>query len=264
MTPKVRLNWKRGYAQESQARVAKIRNDRIEGERLLVKTGRKQLPVSLPLQLDVSKLSELNVNSIIELKNIKLVDSENDLSLAIKRQRIAVTGDNGAGKTSLLKVIMGQKTPFHGSVHRINDDKIAYISQGAENWLLEESLFEYLSSRNADLSDDAITTIIATSKFPLALAKRAMKSLSHGERVRAALICILANSKTKQSTIECLILDEPTISLDILAVYELKKLLNTWNGALIVVSHEATFLHDIAIDTWIHLNSREFEMQQNG
>jgi len=261
MTPKVRLNWKRGYAQESQARVAKIRNDRIEGERLLVKTERKQLPVSLPLQLDVSKLSELNVNNIIELKNIKLLDSENDLSLAIKRQRIAVTGDNGAGKTSLLKVIMGHQTPFHGSVHHINDDKIAYISQGAENWLLEESLFEYLSSRNADISEDVITTIIATSKFPLALGKRSMKTLSHGERVRAALICILANSKTKQSTLECLILDEPTISLDILAVYELKKLLNTWNGALIVVSHEATFLNDIAIDTWIHLNSGEFEMQ---
>ena len=58
-------------------------------------------------------------------------------------------------------------------------------------------------------------------------------------------------------------MDEPTISLDILAVFELKKLLNTWNGALIVVSHEATFLHDIAIETWIHLNSGEFEMQPN-
>jgi len=90
-----------------------------------------------------------------------------------------------------------------------------------------------------------------------------MKTLSNGERVRAALICILANSKTKQSTLEFLILDEPTISLDILAVYELKKLLNTWNGALIVVSHEATFLHDIAIETRVHLNSGEFEVQPN-
>jgi len=261
MTPKVRLNWKRGYAQESQARVAKVRNNRIEGERLLVKTERKQLLVSLPLQLDVSKLSEFNENNIIELKNIKLVDSESNLSLEIKRQRIAVTGDNGAGKTSLLKVIMGHQTPFHGSVRHINNDKIAYISQGAENWLLEESLFEYLSSRSADISDDAVTTIIATSKFPLALGKRSMKTLSHGERVRAALICILANSKTKQSTIECLILDEPTISLDILAVYELKKLLNKWNGALIVVSHEDSFLHDLAIEKWVHLSNGEFEIQ---
>lgn len=264
MTPKVRLNWKRGYAQESQARVAKIRNDRIEGERLLVKAKRKQLSVSLPLQLNVSKLSLHTANNIIELNNIKLVNSKNDLSIAIRRQRVAITGDNGAGKTSLLKVIMGHKSPFSGSVRHIHSDKIAYISQGAENWLLEESLFEYLSSRHTDVSDDVIATIIATSRFPLALAGRPMKTLSHGERVRAALICILAINKTKQSIPECLILDEPTTSLDILAVYELKKLLSTWRGALLVVSHETTFLDDIAIETWINLKNGEIEIQHRG
>jgi ATPase subunit of ABC transporter with duplicated ATPase domains len=259
MTPKVRLNWKRGYAQESQGRVAKIRNDRIEEERLLVKSERRQLKVNFPLQLSVPKLSEFNVNNIIELNGIKLKDSESDLSLVVRRQRIAITGSNGAGKTSLLKIMMGLQKPAYGSVYHSKFDKVAYISQGAENWSLEESLLEYLMQHNVNMSEDEITSIIITSKFPIALGKRPMNSLSHGERVRAALICILA--KTKESPIECLVLDEPTISLDTLAVYELKKLLNNWTGALVVVSHEDSFLHDLAIEKWVHLSNGEFEIQ---
>lgn len=260
MTPKVRLNGKRAYAQESQGRVAKIRNHRIEDERLLVKAERRQLKVSFPLQLSVPNLSKFNVSNIIELNSIKLIDSKSDLSLAIKRQRIAIKGDNGAGKTTLIKIIMGHIKPFHGSVCHSNIKKIAYISQGAENWLLEESLFDYLLQNNTYSSDDDVINMIVAGKFPLALSKRPMNSLSHGERVRAALICILANHN-KQLSLECLVLDEPTISLDILAVYELKKLLKKWSGALIIVSHDEGFLNDIAMDTWLHLNKGEFEIQ---
>jgi ATPase subunit of ABC transporter with duplicated ATPase domains len=145
-----------------------------------------------------------------------------------KHPRLAVIGPNGAGKTTLLRSML-EASPRAGS-----------IAQGASDWMLEESLLTCLGYT------DAAERLVA-HKFPLALAQRPLRSLSPGERVRAALICLF------QRAPETLILDEPTYSLDLLGKKALTAALKAWPGGLAVASHDMEFLREIGVEEWIEL-----------
>ena len=127
--------------------------------------------------------------------------------------------------------------------------QIAYISQGATNWFLEDSLLQYLSIENGKSSPEELAALILSHKFPLALAQRPLKSLSPGERLRAALICIFQQVPVTQ----ILILDEPTYSLDIIGQKALKSILTSWQGGLIITSHDSEFLEEIKVEKYIRL-----------
>ena len=75
-------------------------------------------------------------------------------------------------------------------------------------------------------------------KFPFGLSQRPLKSLSPGERVRAALICLYHRSPA----IELLVLDEPTVGLDFVGLRALRDALKSWPGAMVVVSHDRDFI----------------------
>jgi ATPase subunit of ABC transporter with duplicated ATPase domains len=93
--------------------------------------------------------------------------------------------------------------------------------------------------------------ILVAHKFPLALGKRPLASLSPGERVRAALIALFRRSPP----VEILILDEPTYSLDRVGRHAMIEALRAFRGGLVVASHDRDFLDAIGIDTWIALDS---------
>ena len=86
-------------------------------------------------------------------------------------------------------------------------------------------------------------------KGRLALAQRPLRSLSPGERVRAALICLFQ----RDPPLEVLILDEPTYSLDLLGKKALTAALQAWPGGLVVASHDLDFLRQIGIEEWLAL-----------
>lgn len=142
--------------------------------------------------------------------------------------RVAVIGPNGSGKTTLLGS-MGDGSARFG-----------VIAQGAGDWNLAESLLDCLGFT------DAPERLVA-HRFPLALAQRPLRSLSPGERVRAALICLFQRGP------EVLILDEPTYSLDLLGKRALSAALKAWPGGLVVASHDLEFLREIGVDEWIDL-----------
>ena len=151
-------------------------------------------------------------------------------SLTGVHSRVAVIGPNGAGKTTLLQSMLDGSAGF-GS-----------IAQGGSDWLLEESLLQLLGGAPERL---------VAHKFPLALAQRPLRSLSPGERVRAALICLFQ----RDPAVELLILDEPTYSLDLLGKKALTAALKAWPGGLVVASHDLDFLKEIGIEEWIELSS---------
>lgn len=150
-------------------------------------------------------------------------------SLTGRHPRLAVTGPNGAGKTTLLESMLG------GSA------RIGSIAQGGADWMLEESLLSCLGAEGAER--------LVAQKFPLALAQRPLRSLSPGERVRAALICLFQ----RDPPLEVLILDEPTYSLDLLGKKALTAALQAWPGGLVVASHDLDFLRQIGIEEWLAL-----------
>lgn len=132
------------------------------------------------------------------------------VSLRQRRERLAVVGPNGAGKTTLLEIMLRRRSPATGTV-KSDLARIGAIAQGGTDWMLDDSLASYLSLRSPSGTPESLARVIVAHKFPLALAQRPMRSLSPGERVRAALICLFQRSPA----VELLILDEPTYSLDL-------------------------------------------------
>ncbi len=251
-TPKILLNTKRGRAQTYHGRMKQQREAKLDFARQWTKSTRRALNVSLDLQLPVPTLPEAISDDIVVLQGASMQLGERTLfsqvDLHMGRQRIAVVGPNGSGKTTLLDVILGQRFPTGGKAFR-DLSKIGVITQGGTNWLLDESLLSYSSLQTAYGNDDELAKLLITHKFPLALAERPMRSLSPGERARAALIALFQRAPA----VEVLVLDEPTYSLDLVGQRAMTDALRAWPGGLIVTSHDRSFLAAIGIEREIRL-----------
>jgi ATPase subunit of ABC transporter with duplicated ATPase domains len=252
-TPRIRLNAKRSYAQEKQAKRNLIQRDRLEKARAWVEAARRSLAVELPLQAALPRLPEPTAQPIALLEHVSARSGERvlfvDLSLELSRQRIAVLGPNGSGKSTLLELLAGVRQPQHGRT-RSEQSRIGYVAQNAANWCLDESLLQQLIHELHASPQDAALCIRAHG-FPFALAERPFASLSPGERLRAALICLLQRSPPP----ELLILDEPTSHLDFLGHTALQQVLASWPGALVVASHDEELLSAIRLDARVTLPS---------
>lgn len=184
---------------------------------------------------------------IVEGKDVVLGYDEpltRPVSFTLERgQKIAVTGTNGLGKTTLLKSILGKIKTISGSAELGEFLHPAYFEQEADRDSSEtalESLWkEYPSYTNAEvrsaLAKCGLTTEHITSQ---------MKVLSGGENAKVRLC------KLMQREANWLILDEPTNHLDVEAKDELKKALTNFKGTILLVCHEPEFYMDWITDVW--------------
>lgn len=168
----------------------------------------------------------------------------NKFKLKIMRgDRIGLIGNNGVGKSTLLKILLGQITPDEGSIKIGTNISLAYFDQVARELDEEKSI-----SENVGLGRDFISIngkerhIISYLQNFLFSPKRAMtpvKALSGGEKNRVSLAKLFA--------VPCnlLVLDEPTNDLDIEMLEVLEERLVHYNGSLIVVSHDRVFLDNV-------------------
>ncbi|MDQ2642621.1 MAG: ATP-binding cassette domain-containing protein [Myxococcota bacterium] len=249
-TPRIRLNQKRGQAQVYQGRLAQIRQQRLDALRDWTAASRRALSVDLDLELTLPALPPASSKPLVSLRGVTARTFERaifrDLDLGLNRERVAVVGPNGAGKTTLLEIVTRQRKPDSGSV-RADLSRIGYIAQGGSNWLLDCSLHEHL--RGLSLSDAEVARILVTHRFPLALAERPLRSLSPGERARAALIALFS----RPNALELLVLDEPTFSLDLVGLRALRAALCKWPGGLLIASHDREFLAELGIEQTLEL-----------
>jgi ATPase subunit of ABC transporter with duplicated ATPase domains len=182
--------------------VAKIREERIQAVRGWAKATRRALTVSLPLELQSPTLPEPDGQALVSLEGVGVVVQGRPLftgvDLRMGRERVAVVGPNGAGKTTLLRVLLGEQPPTTGAASR-RAARIGAITQGATDWIADESLMSRLLDRSAAASLEELAGVLTAHKLPLALAQRPLGSLSPGERVRAALICLYQQAPPSSS-----------------------------------------------------------------
>lgn len=254
-TARMRLNAKRSSAQVTQARAAKIREDRIAAVRGWAHATRRALAVTLPLELRAPPQDVHDDRDLVTLTDVGVTVGERPLfagvDLRLRRERLAIVGPSGAGKTTLLQVLVGARRPTRGDATCLAG-QVGHIDQDASGWISDDSLTERLlaCSQAATLTEVAATLV--AHKFPLALAERPLRSLSPGERVRAALICLFQRSPRPS----LLVLDEPGDGLDVVGVLALRRALRAWTGGLIVASHDSDLLADIGVDRWLVLDGR--------
>ncbi len=173
-----------------------------------------------------------------------------DFSIKIMRgDRIGLIGNNGVGKTTLLRLLLGELTPMTGTIKHGTNLEIGYFDQLRQSLDLEKSVaYNVGEGRTYITLDGKARHVVGYLKGFLFSPKRSMtpvKSLSGGERNRV----ILAKLFTRPANL--LILDEPTNDLDIETLEVLEQRLCDYSGTLIVVSHDRQFLDNVVTSTLV-------------
>ncbi|MGY3694629.1 ATPase subunit of ABC transporter with duplicated ATPase domains [Bradyrhizobium sp. USDA 3240] len=156
-------------------------------------------------------------------------------------ERVAITGPNGAGKTTLLKLVSGDLIAARGTVEVMT--RFAMFDQAVSLLDATASILDNFRRINPDASENARRAALARFMFRADAALQSVASLSGGQLLRAGLACVLGGV----SPPPLLILDEPTNHLDIESMEAVEAGLRAYDGALLVVSHDETFLEAIAI-----------------
>ncbi|MBM4790785.1 ABC-F family ATP-binding cassette domain-containing protein [Streptomyces sioyaensis] len=166
-------------------------------------------------------------------------------------ERIALTGRNGSGKTTLLRTVAGEIPPAGGTVRA----HVPYRFLPQRLDVLDEALTvaENVARFAPDATRNHIRARLARFLFKGARADQPVGTLSGGERFRASLAALMLAEPAPQ----LLLLDEPTNNLDIASVRRLVTALESYEGALVVVSHDLTFLREIGITRWLALEDGE-------
>lgn len=251
-TPRIRLNRKGSEAQVSHGKHAQMREARLGALREWTRSARGAMTARLGLDLEPARLPPFDGRPIVSLESVGMRAKDRALfealDLHVGRDRIAVRGPNGAGKTTLLGLVTGEARPETGRAV-VDRTRLGAIAQEGTNWMLETSLVEELGTNDPSLTTESIAGLVVAAKLPLGLAHRAMKSLSPGERVRAALLCLLS----RRPVPELLVLDEPTFGLDLLGRNAIVAALSAWPGGLVVASHDRGFLYEVGVERTIVL-----------
>lgn len=180
---------------------------------------------------DVLKLKNLSVGYTKELFNI-------DLNLE-REDKLGIIGDNGIGKSTLIKTITGVIPPIKGKVILGQNVKYAYFSQQLENLNKENTIYDEIKNTFNEMTPLEVRTLLGNFNFKGDDVFKQIKDLSGGEKVRVSL-CKILNSKPN-----LLILDEPTNHLDLINKETIESLLTDYKGTLIIVSHDRYLINKV-------------------
>ena len=164
-----------------------------------------------------------------------------DISFEIKRgEHVAIIGDNGTGKTTLLKILNQVLPADNGTFTLGTNVQIGYYDQEHHVLHMEKTIFEEISDDYPTLTNTQIRNMLAAFLFTGDDVFKRISDLSGGERGRVSL------AKLMLSEANFLILDEPTNHLDITSKEILEKALNNYTGTLLYVSHDRYFINQTA------------------
>ncbi|WP_282803592.1 ABC-F family ATP-binding cassette domain-containing protein [Secundilactobacillus kimchicus] len=240
---KQELEWMRAGAKarstKQQARINRF-NDLQEG------LGTRGVEKDVAIDLGQSRLGK----QVVELQDATLTLGDHriltDFNLLVQAgERIGISGDNGAGKSSLLNVI-AQKIPLDSGTLIVGETvKMAYYTQQTEPIPDDKRMINYLSEVGQTVTDKhgqrlSVSELLEQFLFPRFMHGTLIRKLSGGEKRRLYLLKLLMQQPN------VLLLDEPTNDLDIATLTVLEDYISHFDGTVITVSHDRYFLDKVA------------------
>lgn len=215
-------------------------------EKMLDKMDVLEKPIEVRADMHLSLTPRLKSgNDVLSIEGLsKAFGSQKlfaDVSLNIKRgEHVAIIGDNGTGKTTLLKILNGLLPADNGSFRLGTNVEIGYYDQEHHVLHSEKTLFDEISDDYPYLTNTEIRNVLAAFLFTGDDVFKQVSDLSGGERGRVSL------AKLMLGNANFLILDEPTNHLDIMSKEILEDALNHYEGTVLYVSHDRYFINRTA------------------
>ncbi|MSO46196.1 MAG: ATP-binding cassette domain-containing protein, partial [Acidobacteria bacterium] len=219
-----------------------MRNDRA---------GRREQAGTVRLQADAGERSG---QMVLETKGVSKAFGANQVVAnatvrVMRGDRVGLIGPNGSGKTTMLRLLLGELEPDAGEVRQGANVQIAYYDQQREQLDPERTVFDTIADGHDMVTvngqEQHVHGYLANFLFPPERAASPVKALSGGERNRL----LLARLFTRPANL--LVLDEPTNDLDIETLELLEALLTEWPGTLLLVSHDRAFIDHVVTSTLV-------------
>lgn len=237
-----------------EAVIEKLRSFNREKSIRRAESRVKMLEKITPVEKPVETVQEMHLtlepsfisgNDVLSVENLsKQFDGQtlfSDVSFEIKRgEHVAIIGDNGTGKTTLLKILNQVQSADSGSFTLGAKVRIGYYDQEHHVLHDEKTIFEEISDAYPSLTNTQIRNTLAAFQFTGDEVFKGIRSLSGGEKGRVSL------AKLMLSEANFLILDEPTNHLDIASKEILEEALNNYSGTVLYVSHDRYFINRTA------------------
>lgn len=205
--------------------------------------------VSLVVQ-DATRSGKL----VFDIENLSVGYGERNLienfsAMVMRGDKIGLIGDNGVGKTTLIRALLGEIESSAGSVKTGTQLEVAYFDQLRNQLDLEKTVLQNVSEGSdfIDINGSRrhILSYLQDFLFSPARARTPVKALSGGERNRL----LLARLLIKPSNL--LILDEPTNDLDMVTLELLEETIANYPGTLLLISHDRAFVDQVVTSTWV-------------
>ena len=230
----------RSFNREKSIRRAESREEMLQKMEVLEKPTEVRDDMHIQLKPRIE-----SGNDVLSVEGLaKAFDSQplfTDLSFFLKRgEHVAVIGDNGTGKTTILKIINGLVDADAGEIRIGSKVQIGYYDQEHHVLHPDKTIFEEISDEYPTLTNTEIRNVLAAFLFTGEDVFKQIKMLSGGERGRVSL------AKLMLSEANFLILDEPTNHLDITSKEILEDALNNYTGTVLYVSHDRYFINRTA------------------
>jgi len=215
-------------------------------EKAIARMEKVERPENLPQNIRFALQSSGESGSdVLDVRGLSMAFGSHtlfeDLSFLVKkRERVFISGPNGCGKSTLIKLLLGQLTPIEGEIELGYNVTIGYYDQENQNLDENSTVLDELWNAYPGLTQTEIRNTLALFQFRGDDIEKEVRVLSGGERARLTL------AKLILSKMNLLILDEPTNHLDIGSREALENALSAFDGTIIAVSHDRYFTRKLA------------------
>ncbi len=246
--PKIVMGARKRSAQESAGKHRNIHLDRLATARDHLTEAEEGLRDDREIRVDLPHTAVPPGRQVLSLIGGNLRFGGVELDLEVRGpERIGLVGRNGSGKSTLLRTLVGEIEPLAGelTVHV----PARYVPQRVDVLDPARSVADNARALAPNATETERRTSLARFLFRGARADQEVASLSGGELLRATLACLMLADPAPQ----LLLLDEPTNNLDLASIRQLGEALTSYEGALIVASHDYRFLDEIGLTRLVEL-----------